>query len=172
MKTKFLSLLFVLLISAAAANAQAKKNFDLPVLSQNAFVSFNSCFYLADSAKQVYTMKKTDFDALTTHDPICTEGLDKPSMPVFFTKTAKIESETVQVVNNQIQTVGKRQNVSVTFKGWSADVMFVDVKINDQPVREMEVRENEVAFVNAGLLDAKDKNSNAFLAFQVKLTKE
>lgn len=169
MKTKFLTLLAIALLSTFAASAQAKIAETASVSAPTEIISFKSCFYLGEDYKQTYTMKATDFEALNKRQPICQDGLDTPTMAVSYGKSTKISSETLRMTETGLKAVGQRQNVAVKYTRRSADTVFLEITINDQPTRQIEVREDETGFVNAGLLDPEDKKSNAFLAFNVKI---
>ena len=84
----------------------------------------------------------------------------------FFGETATMNEDKIILKNNKIKTVGLRQNLKVTYNGYTADTLFFSVRINDQSEQIVLVKENEVAFVAAGLLDSKNAKSHGYLAFR------
>lgn len=163
---KFTTLLLITLI-AGASSVFAQQDF--PLLSSNKMIAFESCFYYAPKkSSAVPKMSLVQFNELNAKQKVCDNSLSQYKMPVSFDSTAMMNTDRSGYKDGQTVAMGTRQNLAVRYQGQSADTHFLTVKINDGKETLVQIKDDEVAFLPAGLLDRENRQSHAYLAFTVK----
>lgn len=167
--TVFIALLTISVISQTNSSFE-----EIPNLHPSMRVDFISCFYFdKNTSKDVKIMNSAEIDLAKLKNAGCYgKKLNAYSSPVLYRDSATFKDQRLDWIDGRYQPRGLMQNMRVKFNGRSADTLFVTVTINDQPDRQISIRENETALIPAGLLNATDRNSNAMVAFKLKFHDE
>ena len=175
MKLKLImsSFFVVLLLSLSSLAQKSPVSSVIPSPLQQTRVDFRGCFYLdndsVDSPQLLKNIEVSKSDPWKIQSKICKEDkLGAYIIPVFHRQSADFRNEEIEISNEGILKPRMSKNVSVKYNGRSGNVFFLVVKINNQPEQNISLKESEIAFVPAGLLDPENQKSRAYLAVSVK----
>ena len=157
-----LSLIFCSFAVLSAQTEPEKKS------AQMLQVALRGCFYFAPNTDGRKNISVINAEKTKIQSQICDkERLSTYTGVVLLNNTFTIKNGKITVRNDKIIPLGLTQNVEISFLEKSADSYSLTVKINENEKLSLTMKENELAFLPAGWLDAENPASAAYFVLSI-----
>jgi len=163
-----------LLFFYSVLTTSAQDNISRQLQKSEAFVSAGGLVFI-DSKSLISAVKEMHYNDFITYRANQMKinsfiELDKPTFDFTQRNPAKWGHGNMIVEKNgaysKIGYLGIRQNIEISYVTFDKEEVIINLKFNDEPLRQIKARKNSVQVIPVGLLDPTNKKTNGYLALQ------